>query len=56
MAGVGRETGTSRKKVSTMSNDRGRQSRTAAMFAVLAVLLFTGGLFFFYGRLLSARY
>jgi beta-lactam-binding protein with PASTA domain/tRNA A-37 threonylcarbamoyl transferase component Bud32 len=48
MAGVGRETGTSRKKVSTMSNDRGRQSRTAAMLvAVLAVLLFTGGLFFF---------
>ncbi|MGI6577627.1 MAG: Stk1 family PASTA domain-containing Ser/Thr kinase [Eubacteriales bacterium] len=45
------ENGKSRKKESTMSKNRVRQSRSVAMLvAVLAVLLFTGGLFYFLWR------
>ena len=48
IAKSGYENGSPRKKESAMSNNRVRQSRSFAMlFAVLAVLLFTGGLFYF---------
>lgn len=44
----GYDNGSARKKGATMSKNRVRQSRSVAMLiAVLAVLIFTGGLFYF---------